>query len=177
INFNSSFALERPTRAYDFMDDYPRALTVHQYRAASGTLRDQYIFKDGTIDQWMALGMIDPLRYPNTDWFDTFMRDGALQNYTLSASGGGEKSNFYLSIGAIDNQGVQIKNDYSRYNTRFNFDYDISKLFTVGARFDGNWSGFTSSGYAGGITNNHTGDSGGGEMQVAIAGGVADDPA
>src|SRR5690606_29720581 len=106
----------------------------------------------------------------------TFMRDGALQNYTLSASGGGEKSNFYLSIGVIDNQGVQIKNDYSRYNTRFNFDYDISKLFTVGARFDGNWSEFTYSGYADGITNNDTGDSGGGDMQVAIAGVLPYDP-
>lgn len=176
INFNSSFALEQPTRGYDFMADYPRALTIHQYRAASGTLRDQYNFKDGTIDQWMALGMIDPLRYPNTDWFDTFMRDGALQNYNLSASGGGEKSNFYLSVGAIDNQGVQMKNDYSRYNTRFNFDYDISKLFTVGARFDGNWSEFTYSGYADGITNNDTNDSGGGDMQYAIAGVLPYDP-
>src|SRR5690606_35137651 len=51
INFNSSLSVERPTRSYEFMADYPRALTIHQYRAASGTLRDQYIFKDGTIDQ------------------------------------------------------------------------------------------------------------------------------
>ena len=176
INFSSSFALERPTRGYDFMPDYPRALTLHQYRAASGTLRENYNFKDGTIDQWAALGMIDPLRYPNTDWFDAFMRDGALKNYNLSASGGGEKSNFYLSVGAMDNQGVQMKNDYTRYNTRFNFDYDISKYFTAGARFDGNWSEFTFSGFADGITDNNTGNSGGGDMQYAIAGVLPYDP-
>ncbi|WP_262249720.1 SusC/RagA family TonB-linked outer membrane protein [Parapedobacter soli] len=176
INFNSSLSVERPTRSYEFMADYPRALTIHQYRAASGTLRDQYIFKDGTIDQWLALGMIDPLRYPNTDWFDTFMRDGSVQNYNVSASGGGERSNFYISVGSLDNKGIQMHNDYSRYNTRFNFDYDISKLFTVGARFDGNWSEFTYSGYADGLTNNDTSDSGGGDMQYAIAGVLPYDP-
>ena len=106
INFTGSYAIEKPSRSYDFMDDYPRALTLQQFRAASGTKRESYNFKDGTIDQWMALGMIDPLRYPNTDWFDTFMRTGTLQNYTLSATGGNDKSNFYISIGMMDKEGI-----------------------------------------------------------------------
>lgn len=176
INFNASVSLERPTRGYDFMADYPRALTLHQYKAASGTLKENYIFKDGTIDQWMALGMIDPLRYPNTDWFDTFMRDGSVQNYTVSASGGNDKSNFYLSLGMMDNRGLQINNDYTRYNTRINLDYDLSDMFTVGARFDGNWSEFSFSGWADGITNNNTSDSAGGDMLSAVAGILPYDP-
>lgn len=170
ISFNGSYAIEKPSRSYDFMDDYPRALTLHQFRAASGTKRESYNFKDGTIDQWMALGMIDPLRYPNTDWFDTFMRTGILQNYTVSATGGNDKSNFYISIGMMDKEGIQINNDYTRYNTRFNYDYNMFKNVKVGARFDGNWSDFTYSGYADGITNNDTSDSGGGDMQYAVAG-------
>ena len=158
ISFNGSYAIEKPSRSYDFMDDYPRALTLHQFRAASGTKRESYNFKDGTIDQWMALGMIDPLRYPNTDWFDTFMRTGILQNYTVSATGGNDKSNFYISIGMMDKEGIQINNDYTRYNTRFNYDYNMFNNVKVGARFDGNWSEFTYSGYADGITNNDTSD-------------------
>lgn len=46
----------------------------------------------------------------------------------------------------------------------------------VGARFDGNWSEFTYSGYADGITNNDTSDSGGGDMQYAVAGVTPYDP-
>lgn len=176
INFNASYAIENPSRSYDFMDDYPRALTLEQFRAASGTKRESYIFKDGTIDQWMALGMIDPLRYPSTDWFDTFMRTGSLQNYTLSATGGNDKSNFYISIGVMDKEGVQINNDYTRYNTRFNYDYNMFKNVKVGARFDGNWSDYTYSGYTDGITNNDTNDSGGGDMQYAVAGVTPYDP-
>lgn len=176
INFNASYAVEVPSRSYDFMDDYPRALTLEQFRGAVNTKRENYIFKDGTIDQWMALGMIDPLRYPNTDWFDTFMRTGSLQNYTLSASGGTDKSNFYMSIGVMDKQGIQMKNDYTRYNFRFNYDYSLFKNVKVGARFDGNWSDFTYSGYADGITDNDTSNSGGGDMQYAIAGVTPYDP-
>ena len=43
------------------MADYPRALTLHQRRAAVNTLPGNQLFKIGTVDQWMALGMIDPL--------------------------------------------------------------------------------------------------------------------
>ena len=48
INFTGSYAIEKPSRSYDFMDDYPRALTLQQFRAASGTKRESYNFKDGT---------------------------------------------------------------------------------------------------------------------------------
>ena len=176
INFNASVAFETPTRAYDFLDDYPRALTLQQFAASNSTKRESYNFKDGTVDQWLALGMIDPLRYPNTDWYNVYMRTGMLQNYTLSASGGNEKSNFYISLGLMDKQGVQINNDYRRFNTRFNYDYKVLKNVTVGARFDGNWSDFNYTGYADGITNNDTSDSGGGDMQYAIAGVTPYDP-
>ncbi len=176
INFNGSYAIEDPTRAYDFMDDYARALTLHQYAAAPSTKRENYNFKDGTIDQWMALSMIDPLAYPDTDWYSVYMRPGSLSNYSLSASGGNEKSNFFISVGVMDKQGVQINNDYTRYNTRFNFDYKMFENVKVGARFDGNWSDFCYSGYADGMTNNATSDSGGGDMQYAVAGITPYDP-
>ncbi len=88
----------------------------------------------------MALGMIDPLRYPNTDWWDVIIRDGAFQNYNLSASGGGERSNFFVSVGMRDEQGLQINNDYQQYNARFNFDYKVKNNMNTGVKFNGNWS-------------------------------------
>ncbi|MDR0699249.1 MAG: TonB-dependent receptor [Tannerella sp.] len=177
ISFDLSSAIEHPTRAYDFLDNYPRALTAHQFAAASSNKRESYRFKDGTIDQWLALGMIDPLRYPNTDIYDTFMRDGSLQNYTVSAMGGnGDKSNFYISLGMMDKQGVQINNDYKQYNTRFNLDFKLLNSLKTGIRFDGNWSTYRYSGLADGITENDTGNSAGGDMQYAISGILPYDP-
>jgi TonB-linked SusC/RagA family outer membrane protein len=175
INFSGNYAVQVPTKAYGFLADYPRALTLHQRAAAVNTLRANSNFRDGTIDQWMALGMIDPVAYPNTDWWDVIMRNGAVQNYNLSASGGGEKSNFFISVGMMDEKGLQINNDFKRYNARFNYDYKIRKNINTGVKFQGNWSKLT---YAleDGFTDDDASNTAGFDLQYAIAGTLPYDP-
>jgi TonB-linked SusC/RagA family outer membrane protein len=175
ITVNANTALQKPVKAFSFMADYPRALTLEQRRAATNTTPANQTFKNGTIDQWMALGMIDPLHYPNTDWWNIIMRDGALQNYTVSAMGGNDKSNFFASIGMRDERGLQIFNDYTQYNARFNFDYKVRSNMNTGVRFSGNWSRFT---YAleQGFTDSAASNTAGLDMQYAIAGITPYDP-
>ncbi len=176
INISSSYAVEVPTKAYNFMADYPRALTLHQRNSSVSTLRPQLLFKDGTIDQWLALGMIDPLRYPNTDVWDIIMRNGQVQNHNVSASGGNENSNFFISAGIMDEKGLQINNDYTRYNARFNYDYKLRKNMNIGAKFSGNWSKYM---YAleDGFTDDDGSNTAGFDMQYAISGITPYDPA
>ncbi len=175
LNFTGNYAVESPVKSYDFMNDYARALTVHQRAAMSNTARAQLLFKNGTIDQWMALSMIDPLRYPSTDWWDVIIRDGTMQNYNLSASGGSDNSNFFFSIGTMDQKGIQINNDFQRYNARFNFDYKLKKNVNTGVRFFGNWSKFV---YAleDGFTDDDATNTAGFDMQYAVAGITPYDP-
>ena len=175
INFSGTYGQTLPTKAYDFMADYPRALTMHQRSALVNTLPQNLMFKNGTIDQWMALGMIDPLRYPNTDWWDVIMRNGQVQNYNLSSSGGNDKSNFFVSLGMMDEKGLQINNDYNRYNARFNYDYKVNKNMNIGAKFSGNWSNMTYSLEDGFIDDNPT-NTAGFDMQYAISGLTPYDP-
>ncbi|MBP7373503.1 MAG: TonB-dependent receptor [Prevotella sp.] len=145
INFSASYGWQQATKSYDLLSDYAEALTLHQISAATnpGTNGVQQTFKDGTIDQWMALGMIDPIKYPNTDWFDYVMRTGNIQNYNVSATGGNDKSNFFASIGYMKQKGLQISNDYDRYNIRLNFDYLVLKNVQIGMKIDGNWSNYS----------------------------------
>lgn len=145
IGFSASYGWQKATKAYDLLSDYSDALTLHQISASTNPGKNgaQQNFKDGTIDQWMALGMIDPVKYPNTDWFDYVMRTGAIQNYNVNATGGNDKGNFYLSLGYMDQKGLQIKNDYSRYNVRANFDYKILKNVQTGVKLDGSWSEYS----------------------------------
>ncbi|MFT2010510.1 TonB-dependent receptor [Pontibacter sp. 13R65] len=173
INFTSTNALERPTKAYDFMSDYARALTVHQRAASVNTLPENLNFRYGTIDQWMALGMIDPIRYPNTDWWDVMMRNGSIQRHNLSASGGTDGSNFYISVGALDQKGLQINNDYKQYNARINYDYQVRHNMNVGVKLNGNSSRFDYS-FGEGFTDG--GASNGYDMQFAVAGILPYDP-
>src|SRR5690606_28202074 len=90
ITFSSNLAMQRPTNGIGFMADYPRSLMVHRNAQAMSASANAATYRYGTIEQWMALGMIDPIRYANTDWFDVTMRDAVQQNYNLSASGGND---------------------------------------------------------------------------------------
>jgi TonB-linked SusC/RagA family outer membrane protein len=175
INFSGNYGVQVPTRSYDFLADYPRTLTLHQRAAAVNTLRPNFNFKDGTIDQWMAMGMIDPVAFPNTDWWDVILRTGSVQNYNLSSSGGGDKSNFFISVGLMNEKGLQVNNDFKRYNARFNYDYKIRKNINTGVKFNGNWSNMT---YAleDGFTDDDAANTAGFDMQYAIPGMLPYDP-
>jgi len=140
VNLSGSVSWGVPTRAYKFMADYPRALTIHRNSSAVSTSEASQAFDKGTIDQWMALGMIDPVKYPNTDWWDIVLRTSKVQNYNISATGSNEKSNFFASIGVMDENGLQIKNNYTRYTARFNYDYKVKNNMNLGVRFSGNWT-------------------------------------
>jgi TonB-linked SusC/RagA family outer membrane protein len=175
LTFSSNLAVTKPTKPFGFMADYPRALTLHQRRAAANTLPANFYFKNGTIDEWMAKGMVDPLRYPNTDWWDVILRDGTFQNYNMSANGGNDVSNFYMSVGYKNENGLQINNDYDQYNARINYDYKIRKNIKTGIKLFGNASRYTFA-LLDGFTDPNSSNTAGLDMRYAIAGITPYDP-
>lgn len=138
VNYSGNFSVGKATGFYDFLADYPRALTLHNQAATNGN--SGAIYKDGTIDEWMAKGMVDPVLYPNTDWWDVIFRSPFTQNHSLSATGGNEKGTYYLSIGLLDQEGLMINNDYRRYSFRVNVDQKVGNHFKVGLNAAGQWS-------------------------------------
>ena len=175
LNFTSNNSVVAPTKGLDFMNDYSRALTVQQQRTAVNTLQGNQLFRLGTVDEWMAKSMIDPVRFPNTDIWDIILRPGMFNNYNLSATGGGENSNFYISAGLKDEKGLQINNDYKQYNARFNFDAKIKNNMNVGFRFNGDWSNYRF-GLSEGFNDPAASNTAGNDMQYAIAGILPYDP-
>jgi TonB-linked SusC/RagA family outer membrane protein len=175
LNFTSNNSIIVPTKGIDFMEDYARALHVQQQRTAVNTLQGNQLFKLGTVDEWMAKSMIDPLRFPDTDIWDVILRQGLYSNYNLSASGGNEGTNFFVSLGGKDERGLQINNDYAQYNARFNFDGKIKNNMNTGFRFNGNWSKWRYA-LSEGFTDPDPGNTAGNDLQYAIAGLVPYDP-
>lgn len=145
ISFSGSMGWQQATRAYDLLSDYAQVMHLSQMRSLTdpGLNGAQQTYKEGTIDEWLALGMIDEVRYPNTDWFDYIMRTGTIQNYNVSAQGGSDKMNFFASVGYMNQKGLQINNDYDRFNARMNFDYYILKQLKMGMRMDGSWTNYS----------------------------------
>lgn len=81
-------------------------------------------FKDGS----------DPLRYPNTDWFGTTLKDWSpQQRHNLQINGGSENTKYLVSMGYLDQDGY-YKNSatgYQQYDLRINLETTLNKYVTV----------------------------------------------
>lgn len=62
-----------------------------------------------------------------TDWLDELLRTGIMQNYTVSYSGGNEKSHYYISGGFLDQSGIVRSVGYRRFTFQANTDAQVTK--------------------------------------------------
>ena len=81
------------------------------------------------------------LRNKNFDWWDCATHLGVAQDYNISASGGTDKMKSYVSLGLYDESGAVKGFDLTRYNFRFNVDYQMTDWLKIkpsvwGARRD-----------------------------------------
>ncbi len=67
----------------------------------------------------------------NYNWWDEGTKTGFAQDYNISISGGSDKIKTYTSIGIYDENGAVKDYDYTRYNFRFNVDYQATDWLTI----------------------------------------------
>ena len=93
---------------------------------------------------------LDPDLYPNVDWKDLILKDGAMSyRANLNLSGGGSTARYYASISYVDDGGMyktdktlrdryNTNANYHRWNYRVNLDIDITKttLLRIGTAGD-----------------------------------------
>jgi len=83
----------------------------------------------------------EDLRNADYNWFDEGTQLGFTQDYNISARGGSDKIKTFISLGYYDEEGTVKGLDYTRYNFRFNMEYDIFPWLKLkpqvsGSRFD-----------------------------------------
>lgn len=67
-----------------------------------------------------------------TDWMDLMFRSAPMQHYSLSYSGGGDKSSYYVSASYLNQQGIVIHTAYKRYTVQFNANDRVLRWLTFG---------------------------------------------
>ncbi|GHA71831.1 SusC/RagA family TonB-linked outer membrane protein [Pontibacter akesuensis] len=85
-------------------------------------------------------GKINPeakLRYDDVDWFEPLQRKGTRSDYGLSYSGGSDKSDYYVSLGYLKEQGYVIKSDYERFTGRVNVNTQATDWLRTGFNVSG----------------------------------------
>ena len=73
----------------------------------------------------------------NTNWFNEAFRTGTTQNYTLSASGGSDKTQYYVSGNYYKEEGTIKNNDKGSYNFRTNLSHRLTDKLKVAVLFNG----------------------------------------
>ncbi|MFC3197119.1 TonB-dependent receptor [Parapedobacter deserti] len=81
--------------------------------------------------QYTAEQISDPMY--NTDWLGAITRRSGQQQHNLSINGGSEATQYQLSLGYFDQDGVIKSNDMNRVNARINVDQRIADQLKMGA--------------------------------------------
>jgi len=72
----------------------------------------------------------------NTDWLKEITQNGTSHDHYFSVSGGGEKTRYFTSFGYLNEGGTTINTGYSRFSTRINLDYFLSRNLLFQVKFN-----------------------------------------
>ena len=140
VNGKAEYTWTTRTRTPKFVDGLTYASMANEARVSRNK---KPIYSDQEL--MMIDQKLDPDIYPNVDWMDLLLKDGA-PTYRASASvrGGGSRARYYLSGSFLDEGGMyhvdktmkeyDTNANYQRYNYRMNIDMNItaSTLISVG---------------------------------------------
>ncbi|WP_316840004.1 TonB-dependent receptor [Pedobacter gandavensis] len=87
-------------------------------------------------------GLLNPnaqLKYADDlDWLEGLKRTGSRSDYSMAVSGGSEKSDYYVSLGYLNEKGYIIRSDYNRFNGRINVNSKPLSWLKTGMNISGN---------------------------------------
>lgn len=88
---------------------------------------------DTVIDPATGKVAADAVSAWNEDWMEALTNDAAVrQEYQLGMSGGNAKTQYAMSLGYLDQQGVLITTEFERYSARANVDHKANNWLKFG---------------------------------------------
>ncbi|MFF5381892.1 SusC/RagA family TonB-linked outer membrane protein [Pedobacter suwonensis] len=70
--------------------------------------------------------------FVDTDWQDAVFQQSVQQSHSVSASGGTDKTKYFMSLGFTDQKGAIVSNSLRKYSFRANLDQKITNFLTFG---------------------------------------------
>jgi TonB-linked SusC/RagA family outer membrane protein len=157
FELNTYYGISNPARTRKFVDAKQYVNLIELAAVSDGT----YDFNNGisgyaTLDDaisdyksWYETNVLDNFSLGtdwhnaevNTDWQDILYKDNApTKNIDLSATGGNEKTRFYVSGFYTDQQAIVINNRFYRYGGRMNLEHQATSNLSFGINMSVNRS-------------------------------------
>ena len=140
VNFNSYVGFNgwsTVPEMYD-ADGYFNLKKASQIAAGTYTI-DEEVMNEDAYAAYMAGQQID--------WAKELLKTGVTQNYSLSVSGGTEKTKAYLSLNFSGEEGQYDNDNYRVYSTNTKIDHTVNKMVNIGANVQGSYT-YKNSAYA-----------------------------
>ena len=117
--FNASYGIVSVQRTLDLLDATQFA-SLHNEMMTANAQPQNPLFEDPTL-----LGK-------GTDWVNELFQTGATQDYSLSYSGGNDKTTYYVSAAYFTQDGIVRTTEYDRFTVQFNMDTQLFKWLKMG---------------------------------------------
>lgn len=92
------------------------------------------------IEKGWAGGSWDGSKVATTDWAGYVTQTGITTEHTLSGQGGNDRSQSYVSVGWLSNQGTIKGQDYTRYTFKVSNDLKLNDWFKMGGNINATYS-------------------------------------
>ena len=117
---------------YDNPDHLPEGVSRDQWAAYDPSFSGDY------IETWMQRLEFNPIEVTNykagkfVDWMDLVYQNGLRQDYSASVSGKTARTNYYVSLGYTNNDGIVVGDQFRASRSRVNLDTEITKWLNIG---------------------------------------------
>jgi TonB-linked SusC/RagA family outer membrane protein len=137
LNYFTGVSHETGRRQFLNANQYVQVETDAAQRAANLDPSFDYVaYNTSRLTRYSA-GNTDYLTGKvNTDWQNLVFRAAPINQIDLSASGGNEKTRFYISGQYSDQNGILIGNEFKRLSARMNVDHKASEKLSIGVNFN-----------------------------------------
>ena len=135
LSFNS--ATDAPTSMYGYKE-VQRLIDAQNYAndyasgnwGSSNVTAADVLGNNALADGTLLTDIVKDGSY--TDWAEELLQNSLTQNYEVSVSGGSDNTNFNISLGTMQDEGLMENDKMKRYNGKINLDHVINKYFKVG---------------------------------------------
>ena len=108
------------------------------YNVYNVPANETFITREGKLNPNATLGNVvsyhgNVYKLLPDNWLDEAYGHSLRQEYNFSVSAATDKSNFYASVGYLDNDGITPKSNYERLSARLSADYQAKSWLKVGA--------------------------------------------
>lgn len=131
-DYFSPGAQQRGLGYYENPDNLPAGVTQDQWAGYDPSFSGDY------TETWMSRLGFNPIEINNykagkvVDWLDLVYQNGMRQDYSASVSGKTAKTNYYVSLGYTNNEGVLVGDQFRASRSRLSLDTEVTKWLNIG---------------------------------------------